>query len=492
MDKQIRRLGYALVALFLLLFVQVNYLQVFAADRIANNPANTTRLLIQAADIDRGNILARDGSTILAESVPTRGEFKYLRKYPEGPLYADVTGAYPLVGAPTNLEASYNDLLSGRATDLLPSTLVDQILGRPRKGATVVTTIDPNLQQVAAQEIDKARFGGAVVAMDPSTGEILAMASNPTYDPNELASHDIKSATASYNRLTKDPKHPLLSNANDQLYPPGSTFKLVTASAALEDGVDPNAAIWNNPGSSLPLPQTTHTLSNFGGEVCPGGSKVSLSDALTYSCNTIFGEVGLQLGPNKLADQAKAYGFDGHVPFNIGFSEGQFPDPGTLDPPQTAFSAIGQGSVLANPLQMALVGSAIANGGVEMRPQLVSEVRDSRGTLVQSFHPEAYGKPISSQTAGELTTMMESVVNHGTAQGLGIPGIQLAAKTGTAQHGTGGKPPHAWFVAFGPNPNPQIVVAVLVLDGGNLGSDATGAAVAGPVAQAVIEAALHG
>jgi penicillin-binding protein A len=491
MDKQIRRLGYALVALFLLLFVQVNYLQVYAADRIANNPANTTRLLIQAADVDRGDILARDGSTILAQSVPTKGEFKYLRKYPEGPVYADVTGAYPLVGAPTNLEASYNDFLSGRATDLLPSTVIDQILGRPRKGASLVTTIDPDLQEVAARELANAGLG-AVVAMNPSTGEILAMASNPTYDPNELASHDIKSATAAYNRLTKDPKHPLLSNANDQLYPPGSTFKLVTASAALEDGVDPNATIWNNPGSSLPLPQTTHTLSNFGSEVCPGGSQVSLSDALTYSCNTIFGEVGLKLGPKKLAAQAKAYGFDSQVPFNIGFAEGQYPDPNTLDPPLTAFSAIGQGSVLANPLQMALVGSAIANGGVEMRPQLVSEVRDSRGTLVRSFHPEAYGKPISSQTAGDLTAMMENVVNQGTAQGLGIAGVNMAAKTGTAQHGTGNEPPHAWFVAFGPNPNPQIVVAVLVLDGGNLGSDATGAAVAGPVATAVIQAALNG
>src|SRR4051794_14172071 len=491
MDKQIRRLGYALVALFLLLFVQVNYLQVYAADRIANNPANTTRLLIQAADVDRGDILARDGSTILAQSVPTKGEFKYLRKYPEGPLYADVTGAYPLVGAPTNLEASYNDFLSGRATDLLPSTLIDQILGRPRKGASVVTTIDPNLQEVAARELENAGLG-AVVAMDPSTGEILAMASNPTYDPNELASHDIKSATAAYNRLTKDPKHPLLSNANDQLYPPGSTFKLVTASAALKDGVDPNATIWNNPGSSLPLPQTTHTLSNFGGEVCPGGSQVSLSDALTYSCNTIFGEVGLKLGPKKLAAQAKAYGFDSQVPFNIGFAEGQYPDPNTLDPPLTAFSAIGQGSVLANPLQMALVGSAIAHGGVEMRPQLVSEVRDSRGTLVRSFHPEVYGKPISSQSAGELTAMMENVVNQGTAQGLGIAGINMAAKTGTAQPGTANAAPHAWFVAFGPNPNPQIVVAVLILDGGNLGSDATGAAVAGPVATSVIQAALNG
>jgi peptidoglycan glycosyltransferase len=318
------------------------------------------------------------------------------------------------------------------------------------------------------------------------------MVSNPTFDPNQLATHDIKAANNAFQQLTKDRRHPLISNANDQLYPPGSTFKLVTASAALENGVDPNASIWNNPGSSLPLPQTTHTLSNFGGEVCPGGSKVSLADALTYSCNTIFGEVGLQLGPQRLAAQAKAYGFDSHVPFNIGFAEGQYPDPSTLSPPLTAFSAIGQESVLANPLQMALVGSAIANGGVEMRPQLVQEVRDSQGTLVQQFHPEVYGKPISPKTAGELTSMMESVVNQGTAQGLGIPGVNMAAKTGTAQHGSGNQPPHAWFVAFAPNPNPQIVVAVLVLDGGNLGNEATGAQVAGPIAKAVIEAALHG
>src|SRR5205085_2757622 len=194
-------LGFALVGLFVLLFAQVNYIQVVAADRIANDPANTTRLLIQAADIDRGDILARDGTTVLAESVPTRGEFKYLRKYPDGSLYADVTGAYPLVGAPTNLEAAYNDYLSGRATALLPSTLVDQILGRPRKGASVVTTIDPNLQQVAAQELAKQGLG-AVVAEDPTTGQILAMVSNPSFDPNQLASHDVKSATADSQRLT--------------------------------------------------------------------------------------------------------------------------------------------------------------------------------------------------------------------------------------------------------------------------------------------------
>ncbi|MDP9241882.1 MAG: penicillin-binding transpeptidase domain-containing protein [Actinomycetota bacterium] len=490
MDRQIRRLGYALVVLFVLLFVQVNYIQVIAANRIANNPANTTRLLIQAASIDRGDILARDGKTVLAESTPTRGEFMYQRKYPEGSLYADVTGYYPLFGAPTDLESSYNDFLSGRATELLPSTLVDQILGRPRKGGSVVTTIDPNLQKVASDQLGGR--AGAVVAMDPSTGELLVMVSNPTFDPNPLASHDAKTAQSSFQRLEKDPAKPLLANANDQLNPPGSTFKLVTAAAALEGGVDPNAPIWDNPPGSLDLPLTSHNLSNFGGETCPGGSKISLAQALTVSCNVVFGEVGMQVGAKALAAQAHAFGFDQNVAFNIGFAEGQFPDPKTLDAPQTAFSAIGQGSVLANPLQMAMVGSAIANGGTLMRPQLVEQVRDSQGNVVRAFKPDVYGHPISAQTASDLTSMMISVVNSGTAQGLNIPGNQMAAKTGTAQHGDGSQPPHAWFVAFAPASAPQLVVAVLVLDGGNLGSDATGAREAGPIARAVLEASLQG
>jgi peptidoglycan glycosyltransferase len=490
MDRQIRRLGYALVVLFVLLFVQVNYIQVIAANRIANNPANTTRLLIQAASIDRGDILARDGRTVLAESVPTRGEFKYQRKYPLGPLDADVTGYYPLFGAPTDLEATYNDFLSGRATELLPSTLVDQILGRPRKGGSVVTTIDPNLQKIASDELQK-HGAGAVVAMDPATGEILAMVSNPTFDPNPLASHDQKTAQSAFQRLEKDPAKPLLANANDQLYPPGSTFKLVTAAAALESGVDPNAPIWDNPPGSLDLPLTSHNLSNFGGETCPGGSKISLAQALTVSCNVVFGEVGMQVGAKALAAQAHAFGFSENVPFNIGFAEGEFPDPKTLDAPTTAFSAIGQSSVTANPLQIAMVGSAIANGGTLMRPQLVEQVRDSQGNVVRAFRPDVYGHPISSQTASDLTSMMISVVNSGTAQGLNIPGNQMAAKTGTAQHGTGSQPPHAWFVAFAPASAPHIVVAVLVLDGGNLGSDATGAQEAGPIAKAVLEAALQ-
>jgi peptidoglycan glycosyltransferase len=490
MDRQIRRLGIALVVLFVLLFAQINYLQVFAASTIANNPANTTRLLIQAASIDRGDILARDGKTVLADSVPTRGEFEYQRKYPEGSLYADVTGYYPLVNAPTDLESTYNDFLSGRATELLPSTLIDQILGRPRKGATVTTTIDPNLQQVASDQLGDRP--GAVVAMDPATGEILAMVSNPTFDPNPLASHDVKAAQSAYQRLERDSAKPLLANANDQLYPPGSTFKLVTAAAAIESGVNPNSPIWDNPPGSLDLPQTSHNLSNFGGETCPGGPQISLAQALTVSCNVVFGEVGMKLGADALAAQARKFGFDEDVPFNIPFAEGQFPDPKSLDEPLTAFAAIGQQDVLANPLQMAMVGSAIANNGTLMRPQLVSEVRDPRGNVIRAFRPAVYGHPISSQTAGDLNSMMVSVVNSGTAQGLNIPGNQVAAKTGTAQHGDGSEPPHAWFVSFAPANAPQIVVAVLVLDGGNLGDDATGAQEAGPVAKAVMEAALNG
>jgi peptidoglycan glycosyltransferase len=487
MDKQIRRLGIALVALFLVLLGQVNYLQVVAADRIANNPANTTRLLIQAANIDRGDILARDATTVLARSVPTRGQFKYQREYPQGSLYADVTGFYPLVGAPTDLEATYNDFLSGRAEELLPSTLVDQILGRPRKGATVITTIDPELQQVASDQLGDRE--GAVVAMDPATGELLVMVSNPTFDPNPLASHVTKEATSAFEQLQNDPEKPLLANANDQLYPPGSTFKLVTASAALEDGVRPDERIWDNP-PSLDLPLTTHNLENFGGSQCPGGSQLTLAEALTISCNVVFGEVGLELGAGALADQAHGYGFSEDVPFDIRFAEGQFPDPDTMDEPTTAIAAIGQSDVNANPLQMALVGSAIANGGELMRPQLVREVRDSQGRVLRRFRPAVYDRALSSQSARDLTSMMVNVVSSGTGAAAAISGVSVAGKTGTAQHG--GNLPHAWFVSFAPAEHPQIVVAVLILNGGNLGSETTGGQEAAPVAKAVMEAALRG
>jgi penicillin-binding protein A len=494
MDRLIRRLGGAMLALFVLLLAQVTYIQVVASERLADNPANATRQLIAEYRVDRGKIVAADGRTELALSRKSPGELKYQRHYPQGPLYADLTGYYSIIFGRSELEQSNNTYLSGDAPELIPQTLIDQVLGRPKRGATVVTTIDPAIQRVAAQAL--GNLPGGVVAIDPHTGDVKAIVANPSYDPNELASQDPKQVRAAWDRLTSDPDNPLLSRAIDELYPPGSTFKLVTAAAALENGFGPNST-WPNP-PVLDLPQTTATLENFGGEHCLGGaSQLTLTQALTVSCNVVFGQVGLRLGAAKLAAQAHAFGFatdssSGAVPFDIPFQEGVFPDASYFADrlPAVALSAIGQDNVAANPMQMALVASAIANGGSEMRPRLVSEIRDSSGQVVKTFAPEVFGQPISSQTAIQLTQMMVSVVQSGTGTVAQIPGIEVAGKTGTAQHGEG-LAPHAWFVSFAPAQNPKIAVAVIVLDGGSLGSDATGGVVAAPIAKAVMEAALH-
>ncbi|HEX2090082.1 MAG TPA: penicillin-binding protein 2 [Actinomycetota bacterium] len=488
MDRQVRWLAMAFVALFILLFAQVNYLQVFGSEGLANNPANR-RLLLQEYNVHRGDILASDRRTVLAESEPTRGKFKYRRQYPEGDLYGHITGYYSILFGRSDLEASENDYLAGRAAELLPQNLVDEILGRDKRGASVVTTIDPALQKLAAERLGS--LPGAVVAMDPRNGDVLAMVANPSFDPTELASHNFRRQQRAWNTLNDDPGKPLISRAAQEVFPPGSTFKIVTAAAALESGMTPETRFPNPP--ELDLPQTTHVLNNFGGGQCPGGSEITLALALQYSCNVVWGEVGLELGAERLVNQARRFGFDGDVPFDVPFAEGQIPPPSEFEDalPAVAFSAIGQQSVAANPLQMALVAGAIANRGTQMRPRLVQEIRDPRGLPLKSFEAQEFGQPISPRTAAELTRMMVAVVEAGTATTAQIPGVQVAGKTGTAQT-VDGRNPHAWFVSFAPADAPEIVVAVVVLNGGSLGSDATGGVVAAPIAKALMERALTG
>lgn len=493
MERQIRQLALAFAFLFVVLVAQVSYIQVVSADRLAENKANAERQLIAEYEVDRGDILAADGRTILASSKRSTGELRYERRYPQGPLYGFITGYYSFVYARSRLEQTFNDYLTGDAPQLLPQTLADMILGRPKRGASIVTTIDPTIQQAAASALGD--LPGAVAAIDPSTGNVLALVANPTYDPNPLSSHDPQQIRQTWQSLNADPAKPLLSRATDELYPPGSTFKLIVTAAALANGYSP-ASMWPNP-HELDLPDTVQTLSNFGGGTCSGGSEISLADALRQSCNVVFGEIGLALGPEKLAEQAYAFGFsptssEGKVPFDIPFQEGVFPDPSYFSDrrPAVALSAIGQDNVGANPMQMALVAAAIANHGVMMRPRLVTEVRGPDGQVVQRFEPEMLVQPMSEMNAALLTAMMVDVVDAGTGTAAQIPGVQVAGKTGTAQHGEG-LAPHAWFVSFAPASDPKIAVAVIVLDGGSLGSDATGGRVAAPIAKAVMEAALN-
>jgi peptidoglycan glycosyltransferase len=505
-NRRIRRLGIGLVALFGLLFAQVSYIQVFAASGIADNPANARRQIIAEYKVERGQIITADG-TVIALSEPTTGNatLKYARHYPEGPLFAGITGYYSQVYGRTELEQSMNSYLSGDAPELTISTLADLVLGRPKKGGAVITTIDASLQRVAAAALGNSP--GAVVAIDPRNGDILVMVSNPTFDPNELSSENTDAIRAAWERLNADPNTPLLSRANDELFPPGSTFKMITASAALENGFGLES-VWPNP-HELDLPLTTGTIENFGGETCPGGATTTLLTAFTHSCNVIYGEVGLEVGAQQLADQAHAFGFcptdppdetgclEPTIPFAIPFATGRFPVPSYFESndPLVAISAIGQDNDLANPLQMALVASAIANHGTMMRPRLVAEIRDPQGRVIKEFHPEEFAQPISELTAAAMQTMMVSVVASGTGSAAQIPGVVVAGKTGTAQHGGSGTAPHAWFVCFapaGPGQIPTIAVAVIVLDGGDLGDEATGGQLAAPIAKQVIEAYLAG
>jgi penicillin-binding protein A len=506
-DRRIRRLGIGLVVLFAMLFAQLSYVQVFAADVIKANPANARRQIIAEYKVERGLILSADG-TVLAKSVENpdkRSELRFLREYPGGALFGQTTGYYSRIYGRSALEQAMNPFLSGDAPELAISTFTDLILGRPKEGATVKTTIDADLQAAAAEALDGQP--GAVVAVDPRTGDILAIVANPSYDPNELSTGTADEIETAWAALNADPDKPLVSRAKDELYLPGSTGKLITAAAALENGFGPESE-WKNP-QFLDLPQTSNTLANFGNSLCNGGSaKVTMADAFEESCNVTFAEIGLKLGAEKMSEQARRFGFcptdppeqvecmEPTIPFILPFQEGHFPIPSYFqdNAPLLAFSSIGLDNVLTNPLHMAMVASAIGNGGTMMVPRLVTEVRDSRQQVVRTFDPERYGTSLGPRSAAELREMMLGVTQSGTAASAfsGFP-IPVAGKTGTATNGED-VPPNAWFVSFAPagaNDVPRIAVAVIVLDGGTLADDAaTGGAIAAPIARQVIDAYL--
>jgi peptidoglycan glycosyltransferase len=502
MERRIRRLGIAIVVLFTLVFGQLAYVQVFAADDIKSHPANFSRQLIAEYNVQRGKIITADG-LVLAESVPAPegSRYRYTRRYPQGDLYGYITGFYSSIYGRSALEQSMNSYLSGEAPELAISTFSDLFLGRPKRGANIFVTIDPNLQEVARTALGSNE--GAVVAMDPRSGDILALYSTPGFDPSELSSGSDSEMRRAWKRLNADPDNPLLALSHQELFLPGSSFKIVTASAGLENGFGPESS-WPNP-HRLTLPLTNEQLQNFGDDHCNGGSsQISLIEAFEESCNVTFAEVGLELGPERLAAQARAYGLCGTRPperttcderpiiFELPFQNGRFPEPAYFErnDPLLAFSAIGLDNDLVNPLQMALIASAVANGGVMPQPRVVTEVRDSQGRVAREFGPGDVARAISPETARALTQMMIAVVNEGSGYRAAIPGTQVAGKTGTATNGEG-RPPNAWFTAFAPAEAPRIAVSVIVLDGGDLGNEATGGQIAAPIVKQLIEASLR-
>jgi peptidoglycan glycosyltransferase len=450
------------------------------------NDSRNRRVLLRAYDRERGPIVIGSGKNrqAIAKSIATTDTLKYLRTYPGGAVYAAVTGYDSLVYSTTGIEHLQNSVLSGSDDRLLVRRLSDYITGRQISGGSIVLTLNQAAQQAAYDGL-KGKIG-AVVALDPNTGAVLAEVSTPSYDPTVLSSHDPTAIRAASTRLNADPQSPLLNRGVSQTYPPGSTFKVITAAAALANGFAPSTRVPSP--TVLNLPGTTANLRNFGGETCGDGRTDTLADALKISCNTAFGQLGITLGADKVRKQAQAFGFgDTSLQLPQTVANSVYPD--QLTKAQEAQSAIGQYDVRVTPLQMAMVAAGLANNGTVMRPYLVKEVQAPDLSRLDVASPSVYSNAVSASVAQQLTAMMEAVVNTGTGRSAQISGVRVAGKTGTAQNAPG-KAPHAWFIGFAPANNPQVAVAVLVENGGTAGSEATGGKVAAPIARAVMRAVL--
>ena len=485
MNAQVRKVAAVILVAFLLLLAAPFYWQVVAAERLANDPRNT-RVLIKEYAIERGPIVLADRTTV-AESVRSRDRndpLEYVRHYPNGPRYGMITGFYSLVFGRTLVEQEFNSYLLGRAPEQFAQNVTDLLTARSSPGGTVVLTLNHATQEAAEQALGNRK--GAVVALDPRTGAVLAMTTFPRYDPNELSSHDPERIRRNWDRLIKDPDQPMLNRAAGGLYPPGSTFKVITAAAALENGATPDELIPSP--RVLDVPQTSADIENFGGESC-GGDQIPLAQALEISCNTAFADLGIKLGDRKLAAEAQKFGFNEPSRYELPAATSSIPR--DQDVPATAQSAIGQRDVRVSPLQMASVAATIANGGRRVAPFVVSQVVSDKGGVVKRFEGEDLGQAIPGRVADDLRGMMTRVVEQGTGTSARISGLQVAGKTGTAQHAQG-RPPHAWFIGFTEQGDRSIAVAVVVEEGGNLGSEATGGRVAAPVAKRVMEAYLRG
>ena len=485
MNRAIRKVGIAVSVLILVLVAQLTYLQVVDADNLEDNPLNVRKTL---ADFNRqrGKIITADG-VIVAESTPIEGsgDFKYQRAYPQGDLFAQISGYQSFAIGNTGVEASYDKPLTGRDTGIQLSNLGDFFTGKNDTGNVVLS-----LTQVAQQTARDALAGqrGSVVAIDVRTGEIAAMYSNPTFDPNPLASHDSQAVQATFDALNADPAKPSLPRAYREIYPPGSSFKIITSAGALDRGLaTPSAPVYPFV-RSIPLPNSGgQDLFNFGGQVCGG----NLTESLVNSCNTTFAQIGLDLG-------------DALVPAlnNCGVGVGAPPldlSPGAVgslgpsrpfsdDQPGYAKAAIGQQDVAVTALGMALATAGIANNGIIMAPRVVREIQNADGSSVKAIDAVPWKTCISPQNARALTDMMVQVVQRGTGTAARINGVAVAGKTGTAQ--TGSDVVHAWFVAFAPAEAPQYAVAVMVEGGGDFGNEATGGQVAAPIARQMLQVLL--
>ncbi|WP_369176523.1 peptidoglycan D,D-transpeptidase FtsI family protein [Streptomyces mutabilis] len=487
MNKPLRRIAIFCGLLVLTLLIRDNWLQYVQADELKEDEHNR-RVAIERYASPRGDIIV-DGKAITGHAT-TEGDFRYKRTYKDGAMWAPVTGYVSQAYGATQIEAIDDGILTGNDDRLFFRNTLDMITGRKREGGNVVTTLNSAAQKAAYDGLKKQGGKGAVVAIEPSTGKILSMASYPSYDPTAIAGSD-EAAGEAWNKLQKknNPDDPMLNRALREVYPPGSTFKVLTAAAALEHGLYDSAD--EKTDSPLPwtMPGTTTELPNEGDLPC---ENASLREALRVSCNTVFGKVGSDLGNDEMLETAKKFGFTEEQFVPVRSSASVFSD--DMNQSQTALSAIGQYNTAATPLQMAMVTSAIANNGTLMKPYMVDELQAPNLDTIEKTDPEEMSKPLSADNAQILQDMMETVVEKGTGTNARIDGVTVGGKTGTAQHGVDNKEnPYAWFISYakGEDGSSPVAVAVVVEDENAVRDDISGGGLAAPIAKNVMEAVLE-
>ncbi|MGW1911329.1 peptidoglycan D,D-transpeptidase FtsI family protein [Streptomyces sp. NPDC002076] len=483
MNKTIRRASVFALLLVLALLVRATWVQFYDGKALADDNDNR-RNAIRTYSQPLGNIIVA-GNAITGSTRTKGSDLVYKRTYADGRLYSAVTGYASQAYAPTQLEGVYKDLLNG--TDNRLKNVLDTLTGKRADPGNVLTTIDPDVQKAAYRALGDTK--GGAVAIDPKTGKILAAVSTPSYDPASLT--DANTAGTAWKQLNADKDKPLTNRALRQPLPPGSTFKLVVAAAALEDGLYKNVDEPTDSPDPYVLPGTVRPLTNENKSApC---KNASIRVALQYSCNNVFGHMAVQLGQDKVRSMAEKFGFNDDkqdVPVRAYTSV----YPSGMDQAQTGLSGIGQFDVTATPLQMAMVSAAIANGGKLVSPHMVSQITDSGGEVLQNYDDSADSKQIvSSSTAEQLQSAMETVVKDGTGTNALIDGATVGGKTGTAQHGeNNSKTPYAWFTSFAKSDTngKEVAVAVMVEQSDAARSEVSGNGLAAPVAKAMMQAAL--
>ncbi|MFJ3934531.1 MULTISPECIES: peptidoglycan D,D-transpeptidase FtsI family protein [unclassified Streptomyces] len=482
MNKPLRRIAIFCGLLVLALMIRDNWLQYVRADELNTHKLNK-RVEIERYAHARGNIVV-EGKAITGSEETDDTYYKFKRTYTNGPMWAPVTGYASQVFGANQIEKLEDGILSGNSDQLFFDRTMAMFTGDEKKGGNVVTTLNAKAQEAAFKGLGDKK--GAVAAIDPKTGKILALASTPSYDPASFAGR-LKDDEKAWVSLTEDEDKPMLNRALRETYPPGSTFKVVTAAAALENGkVDDINAATDTPEPYI-LPGTATPMVNH----AQGCENASLNRAMEVSCNSVFAKLGDDVSRDKMVEMAEKFGFnDPEIDTPVRAAASVYDREMSRD--GNAQSAIGQFNTAATPLQMAMVTAAIANDGKLMKPYMIDKLESPDLEVVQQNEPEEMSRPISAENAQLLQQMMENVVERGTGGNAAIPGVKVGGKTGTAQHGeNNSKNPYAWFISYAKDANGSpVAVAVVVEDSDARRDDISGGGLAAPIAKAVMKAVL--